>query len=118
MATVTGVWVVDYANTITVTSASGTLASSAVSGPITIGPHRLFKVMGKDTTSTAAIAQLGFTFGLSTGTTAPSPTSGSPFFSLSQDLTFDTGMYDQINLGNFHNGSDSVDYSIVLLSKF
>jgi len=119
MATVTGIFTVDYGNTITVTGSSGTLAQNAVSGPIVLGKRRIFKIMGKDTTSGASVAQLGFTFGLSTGTVAPSPTSSSPFFSLTQDLTFDTGdSYDEINLGNFHNGADSVDYSVVILSKY
>jgi hypothetical protein len=119
MATMTAVWVLDYANTITVTNNEGTLAASVVSGPITLGKNRIFKVMGKDTTTPASSAQIAFTMGLSTGTVAPSPTAASPFFSLTQDLTFDTGaLYDQINLGNFHNGADSIDYSIVILSKY
>lgn len=118
MATVTAVFVPDYANTITVSSNEGTLTNGSVSGAITLGAHRLFMLSAKDTTTPSSISQISFTMGLSTGTTAPSPTASSPFFSLTQNLVFDTGMYDQINLGNFHNATDSIDYSIVLLSKF
>lgn len=118
MATITAVFVPDYANTVTVANTEGTLTNGSVSGPITLGAHRLFMLSAKDTTTPASISQIAFTMGLSSGTTAPSPTSSSPFFSLTQSLIFDTGMYDQINLGNFHNATDSIDYSIVLLSKF
>ena len=119
MATLTGIYSIDYANTITVTGNEGTLAANASSGAITLGKRRLFMISVKDTTTPASLAQISFTFGLSTGTTAPAPTSSSPFFSLTQSLVFDTGdVYDQIQLANFHNGSDSVDYSVVLLSKY
>jgi len=118
MATLTGIFTPDYANTVTITGNEATLAANAVSGPITLGQHRLFMLSVKDTTTPASISQVSFTMGLSTGTVAPSPTASSPFFSLTQNLVFDTGMYDQINLGNFHNGADSIDYSVVLLSKF
>jgi len=118
MATVTAIFVPDYANTVTVSGNAATLTSSSVSGPIVLGAHRLFMLNVKDTTTPGSIAQIAFTMGLSTGTAAPSPTSAAPFFSIAQALVFDTGMYDSINLGNFHNGSDSIDYSILLLSKF
>jgi hypothetical protein len=118
MATLTATYTPDYANTITTTNAEATLANTVASGIIQLGQHRLFMVSAKDTTTPAALAQISFTFGLSTGTTAPTPTATSPFWSLSQALVFDTGFYDQIQLANFHNGTDSIDYSVVLLSKF
>jgi hypothetical protein len=119
MATITAIFPVDYANTITVANVTGTLAANATSGVIQLGKRRLFMISVKDTTTPASLSQIAFTFGISTGTTAPSPTSGSPFWSLTQSLVFDTGdHYDQIQLGNFHNGADSVDYSVVLLEKY
>jgi hypothetical protein len=119
VATITGIFQIDYANTITVTGNEGTLAASASSGVIQLGKRRLFMVSVKDTTTPASNAQISFTFGLSTGITAPAPVAGSPFWSVSQSLVFDTGdIYDQLQLANFHNGADSVDYSLVLLSKY
>jgi hypothetical protein len=119
MATLTGIFSVDYANTITVTSNEGTLAANAASGVIQLGKNRIFMISCKDTTTPASLSQISITFGLSTGTTAPAPTGASPFFSLTQTLVFDTGnVYDQIQLANFHNGADSIDYSVILLNKY
>jgi hypothetical protein len=125
MASVTAIFGVDYANTITTANAEGTLAANAASGIIQLGKRRIFMVSVKDTTTPAAISQVSFTFGLSVlngGTAAslaPAPVATSPFWSLSQGLVFDTGdHYDQIQLANFHNGADSIDYSVVLLDKY
>jgi hypothetical protein len=119
MASVTAIFGVDYGNTITTANAEGTLAASATSGIIQLGKRRIFMVSCKDTTTPAALSQISFTFGFSGGVTAPAPVTTSPFWSLSQGLVFDTGdHYDQIQLANFHNGADSIDYSVVLLDKF
>jgi hypothetical protein len=125
MATMTAVFCVDYANTITVANGTGTLAASASSGVIQLGKRRLYMISAKDTTTPASLSQISVTFGLSVKgggtaqTLAPAPVSGSPFFSLTQNLVFDTGdNYDQIQLANFHNGADAIDYSVILLSKF
>ena len=110
---------IDYANTITLTNGQGTLTNGSVSGVIQLGKRRVFMISTKDTTTPGSISQIAVTFGLSTGTGAPAPTSASPFFSTTQVLIFDMGdVYDQIQVGNFHNSTDSIDYSVCLLSKF
>jgi hypothetical protein len=110
---------VDYANTLTLANGIGTLTNGQASGVIQLGKRRLFMLSTKDTTVPGSISQIAVTFGNSAGVTAPTPTSTSPFFSTTQVLIFDTGdAYDQIQVGNFHNASDSIDYSICLLSKF
>jgi hypothetical protein len=119
MSTVNAIFTVDYTNTISVPNNTGTLVANAASGIIQLGKRRIYMISAKDTTTPAALAQVSFTVGLSNGVPAPTPVSGSPFFSLSQTLVFDTGeVYDQLQLANFHNGADSIDYSVVLLSKF
>ena len=121
MATITGTYPIDFANTITLsnTPVSTLAGATAAAGPVTMGKRRLYLISGRDVTNQAAVAQLSFSIGLSTGTAAIAPTVTSPFLSLTQALVFDTGeSYDQIWLGNFHNGTDTVDYSIVLLTKY
>jgi hypothetical protein len=120
MATVAGVFTIDYVASATLTNGTGTLAVNTTSGIIQLGKHRIYQISVKDTTTPASITQVAFTAGLSTGTTAPAPTGASPFLSVTQALVFETGEEtDQIQLGNFHNsGSDSIDYSVTILSKF
>jgi hypothetical protein len=119
MSILQAVFTPDYTGTVNTPNATGTLAASATSGVIQLGAHRIYMISVKDTTTPASITQIAFTAGLSTKTAAPTPTSGSPFFSVTQSLVFETGEEtDQIQLGNFHNGSDSIDYSVMILSKF
>jgi X-X-X-Leu-X-X-Gly heptad repeat protein len=119
MATMAAVFTIDYANTATLTNGTGTLASGVASGIIQLGKHRVYQISVKDTTTAASISQISFTAGNSAGTVAPAPTGSSPFLSVTQSLVFDTGEeYDQIQLANFHNGADSIDYSVTVLSKF
>lgn len=117
MATTGAVFSIDYAASAALSSGVGTLAANAVSGVITVGKHRLIQIVAKDTTSPSSKAALGFTMGVSGGASAASPTSASPFILTGQII--DTGdAYDSINLGNFHNSTDSIDYAVVILSKF
>lgn len=117
MATTGSILAVDYANSISIAALNGTLAANAVSGPLSVGKHRLIMISVKDTTSPSALAALGFSMGATGGAAAASPTSASPF--LMAGTVIDTGdAFDSINVGNFHNSTDSIDYSIVILSKF
>lgn len=117
MASTSAVFSIDYAASAALASGVGTLAANAVSGVITVGKHRLILIVVKDTTSPSSKGALGFTMGASGGASAASPTSSSPFIVSGQVI--DTGdAYDSINVGNFHNSTDSIDYAIVILSKF
>jgi hypothetical protein len=124
MATLTGTYPIDYANTITLsnTPVASLAGGAAAAGAVTVGKRRLIMISARDVTNQNNTAQISFTMGLSSGTAATAPTTNSPFFSLTQSLVFDTGdFYDQIWIGNFHNGTtgaDTIDYSVVLLSKY
>lgn len=119
MATVSGIFCIDYANTITVVGGAGNLLNGLSSGIIQLGKRRLFMVSAVSIETPDRVVSLSFTLGLSTGVQAPTPIYSAPLMSMSQNLVFDTGdMYDQIQLANVYNGSDSLRYSIVLLSKF
>ena len=119
MSVFSAVYGINYAATANLTNGAATLTNTSTSGVILLGKNVLFQVNCKDTTTPGSITQLAFTFGLSTGTTAPAPTTTSPFWSVTQQLVFSTGpMYDSIQVGNFHNGTDSIDYSITILDRF
>lgn len=119
MATISGIFTIDYANTITIPSGTGFLLVGASTGILQIGKRRLFMISLLDPTPGAVSdTTVHFTMGLSTGTHAPTPDEDSPMLSSSQNLVFDTGdTYDQIQLYNGDNANQIV-YSVVLLSKF
>jgi len=118
MATLSNVPVIDYQNS-TQAGLTGSLASNGTTGVLTVGKRRALLITAHISNS-ASIVDLNITAGLSTGTTAPAPTSASPFFIASSGVfVMDTGdLYDQIQLGNFLNGATTVLYSVVVLSKY
>jgi hypothetical protein len=121
MATPTGYLVADYANSVTVAGAQGTLATTVASGVITVGKRRIIHIASLNTTATSSRCALRYTLGISTGTNAPTPTASSPFFLGDEGWSIDMGdLYDQINLANLaaDNGASSVAYSISIMSKF
>lgn len=121
MATITAYLVPDYANSITVSGAQGTMATTASSGAITTGKRRIVHISALNIGATTSRCAVRYTLGLSTGTTAPTPTASSPFFLGDEGWTIDLGdLYDQINLANLaaDNGANTLAYSVSLMSKF
>jgi hypothetical protein len=101
-------------------NAVGVLKTTESSGPITVGQHRLIHISGMNTGTQSNRCALSYTMGLSTGTTAPTPTNSSPFVLGDEGWAIDTGFYDQINIANqaTYNGAATVQYSVSILSKF
>ena len=126
MATLKAVLTPDYANSITVTNATASLAGvgsglSTTAAPLTFGKRRILHIVALNTGTTANRCVLNYTLGLSTGTTAPTPVIGSPFFLGDEGWTIDLGdCYDQIQLGNAfaNNGNTAVAYSITVMCKY
>lgn len=119
MATLTSYLQPDYADSLG-TNRQGSLATGISSGPITVGKNRFIHICASVAPISANRCALSYTMGNSTGTTAPTPVSTSPFLLGDEGYTFDTGLYDQINVANLaaYNGAVSMSYSISLLSKF
>jgi hypothetical protein len=123
MATYTSIWTPDYSNSIAPLAGTptGTIATGASSGVITVGKRRIIHIVGINVTTPANLTAVSYTMGLSTGTVAANPVATSPFFTCDEGFTIDTGdMYDQINLGNVaaYNGAITLAYSITIFSKF
>lgn len=128
MATVTAFLVPDYANTTSVANTTGSITTpvSGVSAAITLtfGKRRLLHIAALNIGATANRCAISYTLGLSTGTTAPAPTTTSPFFMGDEGFTIDLGdLYDQIAIAsdqakNGQTGSPNVAYSVSVMSKF
>lgn len=127
MATLSSILIPDYDGCLAIAGGAGvgTIATTASTGAIVLGTHRLFRIFCNDqTTATNTVIQfyLRFTMGNSkTGHAAITPTSTSPFFSSLQDIIFDTGdAYDSINLANLaaDNTAVTIGYTILPLSKY
>lgn len=126
MATATAFLTPDYANSVSVSNATAALAGTAsglvtTAAPLTFGKRRLLHIAALNTGTTSARCAISYTLGLSTGTTAPTPVTTSPFFMGDEGFTIDLGdLYDQIQLGNDNakNGNTAIAYSISVMSKF
>lgn len=127
MATMTAFLTPDYANTVSVVNGTAILAIpgggliTTTAAPLSYGKRRILHVAALNTTTTSSRCAVSYTLGLSTGTTAPTPTTNSPFFMGDEGLTIDLGdFYDQIQLGNDNNknGASALAYSISVMSKF
>lgn len=125
MATLSAYPQPDYANSLntSVSGAQGTITTGSQSGIITVGQHRIIHIAACVAPVSASRCAVSFTLGNSVAsgtTTAPNPTSTSPFFLGDEGWTLDTGFYDQINLGNVaaYNGAVTISYSVSILSKF
>ncbi len=126
MATMTAFLTPDYANSVSVTNATAVLGSAGAgltttAAPLTFGKRRILHIaaLSQSTSSRCAVS---YTLGLSTGTTAPTPVTTSPFFMGDEGWTIDFGdVYDQIQLGNDgtkNGGANAIAYSISVMSKF
>lgn len=127
MATATAFLTPDYANSASVSNSTAAIASAGASGiavtaALTFGKRRLLHIAALNTSSVSNRCAVSYTLGLSTGTTAPTPTTNDPFFMGDEGLTLDLGdAYDQIRLGNdvAKNGANvNTAYSISVMSKF
>lgn len=125
MATVTGIFIPDYDGNQASASFTGTIATTASTGAIVIGPRRLFQIFVNRQTSPSNANErftIRFTMGNSKqGHAAPTPTSASPFFTADEAFVVDTGeAYDSINLANLaaDNTAITLGYCILPLSKF
>lgn len=126
MSTATAFLTPDYANSVSVSNATAALAGvasslSTTAAPLTFGKRRILHIAALNTGTTSARCAVSYTLGLSTGTTAPTPLTTSPFFMGDEGWTIDLGdMYDQIQLGNdfAKNGNTGISYSISVMSKF
>lgn len=126
MATATAFLTPDYANSVTVSNATAALAGTAsglttTAAPLTFGKRRILHIAALNTGSLSSRCAISYTLGLSTGTTAPTPITTSPFFMGDEGFTIDLGdLYDQIQLGNDNakNGNTAVAYSISVMSKY
>jgi hypothetical protein len=127
MATVTAFLTPDYANSASVSNSTAVLTAGSpgvgtTAGPLTYGKRRLLHVSALNTGTLSNRCALSYTLGLSTGTTAPTPTATSPFFMGDEGLILDLGdLYDQVQLGNdsTKNGNaTTVAYSISVMSKY
>lgn len=123
MATTSAIFPIDYQKS-QAAGLVGTIATTANTGPITVGRYQIFQIaMVNQTTPATPGAQsqaLRFTLGNSTGTAAPTPTSASPFFVSTHENIFEfSAAYDQINLANLaaDNGAVTVAYAIIPLAK-
>jgi hypothetical protein len=120
MATLTAILTPDFTNSGQITGAQGTVASGASTGVITVGKRRILHLSAIIPTGSGRCA-LSYTLGLSTGTTAPTPTNSSPFFMGDEGWTIDTGeSFDQINFFNSasYNSAVTISYSISVMSKY
>jgi hypothetical protein len=122
MATMTAYLTPDYANTVSVSAATGTIVASTPTGVITVGKRRILHISAMNTNSQSSRCAVRYTLGLSTGTAAASPTTSSPFFLGDEGWTIDTGdLYDQLNFNQFvaDNGTGAaIIYSITIMSKY
>src|ERR1700752_197753 len=127
MATVTAFLQTDYANSVSVSNSTAVLTAGSPGGgataaPLTYGKRRILHIVAMNTGTQSNRCAVSYTLGLSTGTTAPTPTSSSPFFMGDEGLTIDLGdLYDQLQLAHdsTKNGNAStVAYSISVMSKY
>lgn len=125
MATITGYLTPDYDGTLAVTGSVGTIATTAATGAIVVGKHRIMRIyLNRQTSPSNANEKftVRFTMGNSvTGHTAPTPTSSSPFITTDNIAEIDTGdAYDSINLANLaaDNSAITLGYTVLLMSKF
>ena|SRR5258708_5810171 len=124
MSTLAGILVPDYAGSLA-TGLTGTIATGASTGVIQLGKYRLFQVSflisGAPAVPSSNVLALRFTLGISTGTTAPTPTAASPMFINYHETIYElNAAYDQINLANLStdNGALTLNYSLLPLAKF
>jgi hypothetical protein len=127
MATMTAFLVPDYTNTVSVSNTTASLAApgagliTTTAAPLTFGKRRILHIVAINTTANNSRAAVSYTLGLSTGVTAPTPTTSSPFFMGDEGITIDLGdSFDQIQLGNDNNknGAAAVAYSVSVMAKF
>lgn len=99
----------------------GVLTTGTNTASLKVGIFKIFKITFTIQTTAATPAILRFTMGNSAGTTAPAPTSTSPFLVSNQENIFEMSAagYDSIALANLaaDNGAVSIAYSIIPLSK-
>lgn len=125
MSTYASVWSPDLTQaagvSTPITNSVATLATTASSGIIQLGKHRLIRISFMVIPASASIVGLRATFGLSSGTTAGTPTAVSMLLTNNQEIVFDTGeTFDQMQLTNLaaDNGAVSIAYAVTPLSKF
>lgn len=122
MATLTGFWIPDFANTVAPVAGTttGSLATGTSSGVITVGQRRLLHISAAVAPTSASRCVLSYTLGSSAGPNAPTPGAASPFFLGDEGWVIETGQYNQINLANIaaYNGAVTISYSVSILSKF
>lgn len=120
MATYASILTVDFGQ-----EKVGTITVGTAIGAQTFSKRRLIRIYASAAASTNAPAPvvLRYTLGLSTGTTAASPTSSSPFVVTNQEIIIDLGdTYDQINLNALAadnpESTPAIIYCLQPLTKF
>ncbi len=120
MATFQSVWTPNYQDSKAIANLTGTLATTASTGPLTVGKSRIIRIFAFAATTAPVPVSLRYSLGISTGTTAPTPTAAMPFFFTNQVIEIELGSnYDQINFTNLaaDNGAVTLNYSISVMSR-
>ena len=118
MATISASYIPDYTTSQTTGFVATTVTNGTATAALTLGKFRLFKVIFCGSTAGPNNLSLRFTLGLSTGTTAPVPTTSSPFILNNQENVFEMGSeFDQIRFANLDNAA-SINYTLLPIVKF